>query len=182
MAGWRGTRARSLGDAEAELVGQLYDDHGAALQAYAQRFVGDPDRAADLVQEVMLRAWKNPEKIHPRTGDPRAWLYTVARNVLTDWHRAQQRRPEFLTAPEELPELAQLDVELDRALEAWQMSEALGRLTPDHRAVLQEVYYRGRSTAQAAETLGVPVGTVKSRTHHALARLRAVLEEMGVQP
>lgn len=182
MARWRGTAAQALGNAEAQLIGQLYDDHGAALQAFALGFVHDQDRAADLVQEVMLRAWRNPDKVHPRTGNPRAWLFTVARNVLTDWHRAQVRRPEALTAPEELPELAQLDADLDRALEAWQMSEALGRLSNDHRAVLQEVYFRGRSTTQAARVLGVPVGTVKSRTHHALTRLRAVLEEMGVAP
>ena len=62
------------------------------------------------------------------------------------------------------------------------MAEALGCLSSDHRAVLQEVYFRGRSTAQAAQELGIPVGTVKSRTHHALTRLRAVLEEMGVTP
>lgn len=71
---------------------------------------------------------------------------------------------------------------MDRVLQASQMTEALGRLSPEHRAVLQEVYYRGRTTLEAARALNIPVGTVKSRTYHALNRLRLVLLEMGVQP
>lgn len=72
------------------------------------------------------------------------------------------------------------DDETDRTVEAWLIAEALGRLSPVHREVLIECFYQGRSVAEAASRLGVPPGTVKSRTHYALRSLRLVLEEMGV--
>ena len=69
---------------------------------------------------------------------------------------------------------------LDDTVDYSAVSEAVSRLSPEHRAVLLECYYRGRSVAEAAERLGVPEGTVKSRTHYALRALRLALEEMGV--
>ncbi len=70
--------------------------------------------------------------------------------------------------------------ETDRAVEAWTIAEALARLSDPHREVLVECFYRGRSVAEAAAVLGIPPGTVKSRTHYAVRALRLVLEEMGV--
>jgi RNA polymerase sigma-70 factor (ECF subfamily) len=65
-------------------------------------------------------------------------------------------------------------------VEGWLIAEALDRLTPTHRQVLIETFYRGRSVADAAARLGVPPGTIKSRTHYALRALRLALTEMGV--
>lgn len=70
--------------------------------------------------------------------------------------------------------------ESDRVLQSVLVTEALQRLRKPHREVLLECYYRGSSVAQAAARLGIPPGTVKSRTHYALAALRLELEEMGV--
>ena len=103
-------------------------------------------------------------------------------------HRAQPRHRRVAAAParvgevvtDELPEPPPAVDEADRAVEAWTVAEALGRLVPAHREVLVECFYGGRSVAEAAERLGVPPGTVKSRTHYALRSLRLVLEEMGV--
>jgi RNA polymerase sigma-70 factor (ECF subfamily) len=65
-------------------------------------------------------------------------------------------------------------------VEVWTIAEALGRLSMPHREVLVECFYRGRSVAEAAAVLGIPPGTVKSRTHYAVRALRLVLDEMGV--
>jgi RNA polymerase sigma-70 factor (ECF subfamily) len=81
---------------------------------------------------------------------------------------------------DELPEPPPAMDEADRAVEAWTVAEALARLSQPHREVLVECFYRGRSVNEAAARLGVPPGTVKSRTHYALRSLRLVLEEMGV--
>ena len=80
---------------------------------------------------------------------------------------------------DEPPEQLQAD-QVDSMLDTWIMAEALDRLTPEHREVIVECYYRGRSTAEAAEVLRIPVGTVKSRTHYALRALRLTMQEMGV--
>lgn len=158
----------------------LHDEHGAALFGHALRLVsGDRQRAEDLVQETLLRAWRHPEAIDPRRGPARAWLFTTARNLAIDaWRRRGARVGEVVT--DELPEPPPAGDETDRAVEAWLVAEALGRLSPAHREVLVECFYRGRSVAEAAVRLGVPAGTVKSRTHYALRSLRLILAEMGV--
>jgi RNA polymerase sigma-70 factor (ECF subfamily) len=115
--------------------------------------------------------------VHDQTqGSARGWLLKVAHNIAIDQWRARQVRPEFPS--EELPERA-VDT-TDDVVQSWLVSDALGRLSFAHRQVLVECYYGGRSTAQAAERIGVPEGTVKSRLHYALAALRLVLMEMGV--
>ena len=168
-----------MGADDAELLGAMFAEHGDALYAHALRLAsGDRQRAEDLVQETLLRAWRHPEALNPDRGSVRAWLFTTARNLAIDsWRRRSVRVGEVIT--DALPE-ALTDDETDRTVEAWLIAEALGRLSPVHREVLVECFYRGRSVAEASARLGVPPGTVKSRTHYALRSLRLVLEEMGV--
>ncbi len=163
---------------QVKLMQALHDTHAAALWAYCVRLVGsDRARAQDVAQETLLRAWRHPEVLGREEGALRAWLFTVAHNIVVDEWRAQNAHPVFPTA--EPPEQSGGD-DTDQLLQSWVVSEAVSRLSPEHRAVLLECYYRGRSVAEAAERLGVPEGTVKSRTHYALRALRLALEEMGV--
>lgn len=166
-------------DDEAELLRALHAEHADALYAHAVRLCGgDRQRAEDLVQETLLRAWRHPDALDPDRGSVRAWLFTTARHLAIDaWRRRSVRVSEVVT--DALPEPPAED-ETDRAVEAWTVAEALARLTPAHREVLLECFYRGRSVAEAATRLGVPAGTVKSRTHYALRSLRLALEELGV--
>jgi RNA polymerase sigma-70 factor (ECF subfamily) len=169
-----------LSEDDEVLLRALHEEHGDALFAHALRLAsGDRQRAEDLVQETLLRAWRHPEALDPDRGSVRAWLFTTARHLAIDaWRRRAARAGEVVTdsPPEPPPEVD----EADRAVEAWTVAEALGRLSAAHREVLVECFYRGRSVAEAAARLGVPAGTVKSRTHYALRSLRLVLEEMGV--
>ena len=164
---------------DAQLLRALHAEHGDALFGYAVRLCsGDRQRAEDLVQETLLRAWQHPEALDPTRGSPRAWLFTTApRLAIAAWRRPPARGGGLIT--DTLPEEPHFD-EADRAVEAWTMAEALGRLSPAHREVIIECFYRGRSVSEAAAALGVPDGTVKSRTHYATRALRLILEEMGV--
>ncbi len=164
---------------DAEMLRALYAEHGDALFAHALRLAsGDRQRAEDLVQETLLRAWRHPDALDPDRGSVRAWLFTTARNLAIDsWRRRSVRVGEVIT--DSLPEPVGED-ETDRTVEAWLIAEALERLSTPHREVLVECFYRGHSVAEAAARLGVPPGTIKSRTHYALRSLRLVLEEMGV--
>ena len=168
-----------MGVDDAELLRAMFAEHGDALYAHALRLTnGDRQRAEDLVQETLLRAWRHPEALDPNRGSVRAWLFTTARNLAIDsWRRRSVRVGEVVT--DVLPE-ALTDDETDRTVEAWLIAEALSRLSAVHREVLVECFYQGRSVAEASARLGVPPGTIKSRTHYALRSLRLVLEEMGV--
>jgi RNA polymerase sigma-70 factor (ECF subfamily) len=162
-----------------QLLRALHDEHAGALWAYVVRLTGDPAGAQDVVQETLLRAWRHPDALDPARGSVRAWLFTVARRLVIDDWRSKRSRVE--TLPGLLPEQpVESGDETERVLQSWVVLEALRQLSPEHRAVLVQCYYRGRSVAEAARELGVPEGTVKSRTHYALQRLRLALQEMGV--
>lgn len=160
---------------------RVYAEHGAALLGYSSRLCGgDRQRAEDVVQETLLRAWRHPEASGSGPQAERAWLMTVARNISIDWYRSRVARPAevgggALEAVAGVPG----DNDIDRALEAWTVADALTALSPDHRAVLVETFYRGHSVAEAAAALGIPQGTVKSRAFHALRALRRVLVDGG---
>ncbi len=171
---------REVTGEETELLRALHAEHGGALFAHALRLSnGDRQRAEDLVQETLLRAWRHPEALDPSRGPVRAWLFTTARNLAIDaWRRRSARVGEVVT--DTVPEPPAIVDETDRVVEAWTIAEALARLSQPHREVLVHCFYEGRSVAEASAILGVPPGTVKSRTHYALRSLRLVLEEMGV--
>jgi RNA polymerase sigma-70 factor (ECF subfamily) len=160
------------------LIRALYLEHGQLLESYARRMTGgDFGRAQDAVQEVLVRAWRHPEVLDGQRGSTRGWLMRTLRNVLIDEWRARSARPETIT--DQPPEKGVADG-VDEALQSWLVAEAVGHLSPAHQEVIRECYFAGRSVAEAAERLGVPAGTVKSRTHYALRALRAALLEMGV--
>jgi RNA polymerase sigma-70 factor (ECF subfamily) len=162
---------------------ELSDEHAGALLGYAQRLTsGDRQWAEDVVQEALLRAWRHPEAMQPGTGSTRGWLLTVTRNIVRDHQRARRARPREVGD-------AELDSDrvsgtapdpIDQALQSWTVADALATLRPEHRSVLLETFYRGRSVAEAAAALGIPAGTVKSRTFYALKALRLALTERGL--
>lgn len=164
---------------QVQLLTALFEQHGDALLAFVRRYVPDHGSAEDVVQETMLRTWRHVDRLDPETGNLRAFLFTVARNVLTDRWRAEQSRPRLVSDEAAVAALPS-DEDVESAVERWTVAEALQRLTPEHRAVIQGLYFEGRSVADVAARLGVPAGTVKSRSYYAVRSLRAVLEEKGV--
>ena len=174
-----GTAAHQGRKADEAFVRALYAEHGGALLRYALHLMsGDRQRAEDLVQETIVRAWRHPDALTDRPARP--WLFAVARNLAVDSYRARQARPAELG--EAALNLLPSDDDADRTLESLAVADALSSLRPDHRQVLVETYYRGCSVAEAAATLGIPPGTVKSRTFYALKALKLALQERGLAP
>jgi RNA polymerase sigma-70 factor (ECF subfamily) len=163
-----------------ELVRALYAQHAAPLLGYVLRLTGDRHQAEDVVQETLLRAWRHPEALSGDRGSPGPWLRTVARHLVVDAVRARRARP--TEVGDRALQFLAVEDGTDEAVLAWEVTDALAGLSADHRRVLLETYVRGRSVADAARVLAVPVGTVKSRTHYALRALRLALEEKGVTP
>jgi RNA polymerase sigma-70 factor (ECF subfamily) len=170
-------RGGDVTTSESELLRALHDEHAGVLWAYVVRLTnGDRGRAQDVVQETMLRAWRNPQVLDQSRGSARGWLFTVARRIVIDEWRTTRHRAEYVT--DALPEVPVADA-TDQVADRELVMAALRTLSEEHREVLVECYFRGSSVAQAAEALGVPPGTVKSRSHYALRALRLAIEELG---
>jgi RNA polymerase sigma-70 factor, ECF subfamily len=181
VAGQEGAGPRQQREpaSDEELVRALYAEHAGPLLRYALHLMsGDRQRAEDIVQETLLRAWQHPEAIADRPARP--WLFAVARNLAVDSFRARKARPHEVG--EGALELLSVPDEAERALESWAVADAIRSLRAEHRGVLLETYYHGRSVAEAAAVLGIPAGTVKSRTFYALRALKLALEERGLAP
>ncbi|HXV92030.1 MAG TPA: sigma-70 family RNA polymerase sigma factor [Pseudonocardia sp.] len=164
----------AVGSDEA-LVRAVYAEHGRALLAYATRLLGDRAAAEDIVQETLVRAWRHPEVLTNGKGSTRGWLLTVARNLVTDRVRARAARPQEVAENPDVP-----PVERDHAeqvVASVTVLRAMDALSEDHRGVLDQLYFQGRSLGEAATALGIPAGTVKSRSYYALRALRAALAE-----
>ena len=156
-----------------EWVRKLFEEHGRAMLAYATRLTSDRCAAEDMVQEVLVRAWRN--RVVPVEGKTavRAWLFTVIRNLVIDRFRARNARPiEVVETTMNHP--VERD-HADRVVDSILVLQVLDSLSPEHRAVLEDVYLHGKTVRETAETLGIPSGTVKSRTHFALRSLNRLL-------
>ncbi|MGH3641732.1 MAG: sigma-70 family RNA polymerase sigma factor [Mycobacterium sp.] len=175
-----GTEPRRMDDsARAELMRRIHDEHAPALLRYVLRLTGgDRGFAEDVLQESLLRLWKNSTILTTYSEDStRAWLYTVARNLVIDDRRSSRYKRELQT--ETVPERSTPDI-FGPAVDKWVVSDALRSLSPEHRAVVVRAHYLGQTAVEIARHEGIPPGTVKSRLHYALRALRVALEERGV--
>lgn len=162
---------------EDALIRTLYEQHAAALLTFVLRLTGgDRQRAEDIVQETLMRAWRNAHKLEQASVRP--WLVTVARRIAIDNHRSNQARPRE-AYDLEMDGFAVADP-TEQVLRSLTVTEALRELSYPHREILLETYFRGRTIAEAAQVLGLPVGTAKSRVYYALRALRLALEQRGV--
>jgi len=161
------------------LVTELYRQYRVPLMAYVLRLTGgDRQQAEDVVQETMLRAWRQAGRLDLTEPSLMPWLATVARRIVIDDKRRKSARP--AETGDGMLENAPAADAMEDMLRTVLVAEALQSLTPAHRQVLTETILRDRTVNQAAEALGIPVGTVKSRVYYALKALRVVLAERGV--
>lgn len=159
------------------LLRALYASHARPLLAYARRLAGgDRQLAEDIVQETLLRAWQHAGDLDVDLARP--WLFTVARRLIIDADRTRRARPQQAQAAP-VEELSSQD-ELDAALDGFLVADALAALSPAHREVIVESFYRGSTTREIAARLNVPDGTIRSRMFYALRALRLALLERGV--
>jgi RNA polymerase sigma-70 factor (ECF subfamily) len=163
---------------QTELLRAVHDAHSQDLLRYVLRLTrGDMPFAEDVVQESLLRLWRKPEILEQPGESARAWLFTVARNLVIDDRRSARYSRELQT--EVLPERPSGDA-IGPAVDKWILADALKSLSLEHRTVVVRAYYLGQTVADIAQHEHIPAGTVKSRLHYALRALRNSLQERGV--
>jgi RNA polymerase sigma-70 factor (ECF subfamily) len=161
-------------------LASLYDRYGRSAYGLALRIVRDPALAEDAVQEGFLAAWRAAPRFDAARAKASTWLLSLVHHKAVDLVRREEARPAQPTA--ELPETVASDDVSRSALQGFErqrIDAALDRLSTSQREVLVLAYFDGLTQTELADRLGEPLGTIKSRTHAALARLRALLGEDG---
>ena len=165
-------RKIAAGDERAFLV--LYDRYAAKVHALTLRILSDSMLAEEATQDTFLKLWSRARLYLAERGPVWGWLLTIARRTALDRLRLESRRPTLSTAddPEEFWNFIP-DANTTSEESRWRsLHLAVQSLTPDHRQVIELAYYQGLSQSEIAETLGWPLGTVKTRVRAAMEQLR----------
>lgn len=167
------TRFRA-GDADA--VRAVYREYGRLVYAVCRNQLGDPQLAEDAAQQTFLKAWRSARTVDPGR-DLAPWLATIARRTAIDVHRQESRQvsSDIDDVPASHPALVSEPMAIERTYDAWQVRQALDELPADEREVVQLQHLEGLTHTAVAQRLGVPVGTVKSRSHRAHKKLAGKL-------
>ena len=169
-----GDLIRRVARRDANAFEALYHRFARPVFGLALRRLGDRMRAEDAVQETFAAVWRSARTYKPDRGAGAPWLYAVARNAIVDRSRSRS------DTPGEVPDIVSTELGPDERAEAsyvsWRVHRALESLPTNERDVIELAYYSGLSQSEVADFLGIPLGTVKTRTRAGLGRLADLLE------
>jgi RNA polymerase sigma-70 factor (ECF subfamily) len=164
-----------VGEGDHAAFEQLYHRYARSVLGLALRRLGDRGRAEEAVQETFTSVWRAASSYRRERGPAAPWLYAVARNAISDRGRARREPP--AEAPDEPSSEAGPDERAEQSWVSWQVHRALDDLPQQERRLIELAYWGGLSQSEIATLVGIPLGTVKTRTRSALSRLAEVLEE-----
>jgi RNA polymerase sigma-70 factor, ECF subfamily len=170
----------SIARGDANALSTLFERHQTRLYSFILRTVNDDMLADDIFQEAILRIARGASNFEARTAKASTWMYRIAFNACIDaLRRARRTLPLDVLgnalASEDDPGMNGAD-----PIELGALRRALDALSPEHRAVVRLSYFEQLGHQDIAEITGVPVGTVKSRLHHALKKLSAALRRTHI--
>jgi RNA polymerase sigma-70 factor, ECF subfamily len=154
---------------------ELYQRNAGWLAVRLRRRCDDPELAAEVLQDCFLTAWRYARSFEPE-GSVAAWLWTIASSRLIDAYRRRSVRIQSSGEPTESAATTEsAEAEIMRQALSPELADALARLTPELRAVLQLTALDGRTVRETAQLLGIPEGTVKTRARKARRILKEAL-------
>jgi RNA polymerase sigma-70 factor, ECF subfamily len=152
-------------------MSELYDRYGKVVYAVALRVLQDTSAAEDVLQDVFLQLWRNPDAFDASRGSLTAWLAVVTRHRAID--RLRQRKPEVDIEECVIAGGPDLGDEAERNLMIEKVRSVLAEMNPDQRHALELAYFQGLTHTEIAEKTGEPLGTIKTRIRSGLQLLRA---------
>lgn len=165
-----------------DALAELYRRHGGAVHALARRVLNDDAMAEEVLQEVFVRLWRNPDRFDPDRGALRSYLLAMTHGRAVDIVRSESSRRQ--REERDARRTAEAGYDLEREVWDLHLSEEVGRvladLRPEERRPIELAYFGGYSYRQVAEMLGEAEGTVKSRIRSGLSRLRGALSDAGI--
>jgi RNA polymerase sigma-70 factor, ECF subfamily len=163
-----------VADRDREAFEILYGRYVRSVFGLALQRLRDRERAEDAVQEMFTAVWRSAASYRPERGPAAPWLYAIARNAVVDRLRARDETP--VEPPESVSgEPGPAEV-AESSYVSWSVHRALQTLHEREREVIELAYWSGLSQSEVASFLGIPIGTVKTRTRSALAHLADILE------
>lgn len=162
-------------DRDRQAFARLFHHFGPRLKTFFMRWSVSSGVAEDLVQETMLNVWRRASYFDRSRASVSTWIFTIARNVRIDYLRRQRDPSTLLPDPEPAP--MSLEDGLLGAERDARVRRALAGLSTEQQTIIRLSYFSEKSQAEIADELGIPLGTVKSRTRLAMNRLRALLED-----
>jgi len=153
---------------------ELYHRYARPVFGLALRRLGDRMRAEDAVQETFAAVWRSARTYRPERGPGAPWLYAVARNAIVD--RSRARAEPAAEAPDIPSTEPGPDERAENSYTSWRVHRALEELPMNERDVIELAYYGGLSQSEVSNFLGIPLGTVKTRTRAGLGHLADLLE------
>ena len=165
-----------------DALAEVYRRHAGAVFALARRLLASREEAEEVVQEVVLRLWNQPDRFDPERGTLRSYLLAMTHGRAIDRIRSDtsRRRREERDARQAATRGYDLEHEVADLVVAEQVRAALGVLSEHERQVIQLAYFGGHTYSEVATMLQTPAGTVKGRMRSALAKLRRELVATGV--
>lgn len=160
---------------------ELYDRYANILYATALKFLKEDADAQDVVQDVFIQIWDKAKLYDPSKGKPLTWALTLTRNRSIDRIRSIQRRSrlrddfERETAADESAGIREALSEVDASEKSQILRDAVGRLSPEQRKVIELAFFGGFTQSEIADRLGQPLGTVKARARRGLMKLKEML-------
>jgi RNA polymerase sigma-70 factor (ECF subfamily) len=161
------------------LCREWYEAHGVAVYNYFRFHVPQADVAEDLTAETFLKVVRSADRFDPAKGSPKAWILTVARNVLIDWRRRARLRQYVTigTMHDLVYEAPSPEERLLREEEVGRMLDAVAGLSPSDRELVGLRYGSGLDTSEVAQILGINEGSVRTRLWRVLIRLRGAMAQ-----
>jgi RNA polymerase sigma factor (sigma-70 family) len=171
----------ALGDETA--VRELYRRFGPAIYGLSRRMLSDHHLAEEATQQTFVQAYRGADRFDSNKGTLAAWIYQVCRRVCIDVYRRERRHRGGLSLDDlEARELSVVPPSIEDSWQRWQIEEAVGSLPEHQRQVINLCSFQRYTHAEAAEQLGVPVGTVKSRLFKAYRALGEMLAHVMEAP